>query len=105
MERLTRYSACRRSPPAPGSSSPLKSRAMAEIPEVATIPPGFRLIERLSPFNALVGPLYEKREAEPVSIGLAIEEKHTNSRGVCPGGLRATLAHPRTGSPMRRRSG
>ena len=57
-----------------------------------SIPEGFRRIERLSPFNALVGPLYERRDGEKVSIGLAIEAKHTNSRGVCHGGVLATLA-------------
>ena len=56
------------------------------------IPEGFRKIERLSPFNALVGPLYERRDGETVSIGLAIEEKHVNSRGICHGGVLATLA-------------
>ena len=50
------------------------------------IPEGFRRIERLSPFNALVGLLYERRQGDAVSIGLAIEEKHTNSRGICHGG-------------------
>ena len=39
------------------------------------IPEGFRRIERLSPFNALVGPLYERRDRDTVSIGLALEEK------------------------------
>lgn len=56
------------------------------------IPEGFRAIERLSPFNALVGPLYEKRDGESVSIGLVIEAKHANSRGICHGGVLATLA-------------
>lgn len=37
------------------------------------IPEGFHRIERLSPFNALVGPLYERRDGDAVSIGLAVE--------------------------------
>jgi acyl-coenzyme A thioesterase 13 len=78
---------------------------MPVVPEVAPIPPGFRLIERLSPFNALVGPLYEKREGETVSIGLAIDQKHTNSRGVCHGGVLATLADLALGYAMLARSG
>src|SRR4026208_443193 len=70
------------------------------------VPAGFRRIERLSPFNALVGPLYEKRDGDAVSIGLAIEQKHTNSRGICHGGVLATLAAPppglsRGGAPAR----
>jgi len=68
-------------------------------------PPGFRLIERLSPFNALVGPLYEKRSGGDVSIGLRIEEKHANSRGMCHGGLLATLADLSLGYAMLASSG
>ena len=69
------------------------------------IPEGFRRIERLSPFNALVGPLYERRDGDAVSIGLAIEEKHTNSRGVCHGGVLATLADLALGYAMLAKSG
>ena len=69
------------------------------------IPEGFRRIERLSPFNALVGPLYERRDGDAVSIGLAIEDKHTNSRGVCHGGVLATLADLALGYAMLARSG
>ena len=72
---------------------------------MAKVPEGFRRIERLSPFNALVGPLYEKRDGETVSIGLAIEQKHTNSRGVCHGGLLATLADLALGYAMLAKSG
>lgn len=53
---------------------------------------GFELMGGLSPFNALVGPLYRRDDAKGVSIGLRVEEKHTNSRGICHGGLLATLA-------------
>jgi uncharacterized protein (TIGR00369 family) len=69
------------------------------------IPEGFRKIERLSPFNALVGPLYERRDGETVSIGLVIEEKHVNSRGICHGGVLATLADLALGYAMLARSG
>ena len=69
------------------------------------IPEGFRKIERLSPFNALVGPLYERRDGEAVSIGLVIEEKHVNSRGICHGGVLATLADLALGYAMLARSG
>lgn len=55
-------------------------------------PKGFREMTGLSPFNALVGPLYQRRDDKGVSIGLRIEQKHANSRGVCHGGLLATLA-------------
>lgn len=69
------------------------------------IPEGFHRIERLSPFNALVGPLYERRDGDAVSIGLAVEEKHTNSRGICHGGVLATLADLALGYGMLAKSG
>jgi uncharacterized protein (TIGR00369 family) len=69
------------------------------------IPEGFRKIERLSPFNALVGPLYERRDGDAVSIGLVIEDKHTNSRGICHGGALATLADLALGYAMLAKSG
>jgi uncharacterized protein (TIGR00369 family) len=55
-------------------------------------PRGFLPIPRLSPFNALVGPLYQRRRGAVLSIGLRVEEKHANSRGICHGGVLATLA-------------
>jgi uncharacterized protein (TIGR00369 family) len=63
-------------------------------------PEGFRAIPRLSPFNALVGPLYERRSGDEVSIGVRIEEKHANSRGICHGGLLATVADLALGYAM-----
>ena len=47
---------------------------------------------RPNPFNEIVGPFYEHREGAEVSLGLRIEERHCNSRGICHGGLLATLA-------------
>lgn len=68
------------------------------------VPEGWRQIPRLSPFNALVGPLYERRGAgEVLSIGLHIEERHANSRGICHGGLLATLADLALGYAMQSR--
>jgi len=69
------------------------------------LPAGFRAIPRLSPFNALVGPLYERRRGDEVSIGLRIEEKHTNSRGICHGGLLATVADLALGYAMLAKTG
>jgi acyl-coenzyme A thioesterase 13 len=69
------------------------------------IPDEFRRIERLSPFNTLVGPLYERRDGDTVSIGLAVEDKHTNSRGICHGGVLATLADLALGYAMLAKSG
>jgi uncharacterized protein (TIGR00369 family) len=69
------------------------------------LPAGFEAIPRLSPFNALVGPLYERRKGDDLSIGLRIEEKHTNSRGICHGGLLATLADLSLGYAMLAKTG
>jgi uncharacterized protein (TIGR00369 family) len=68
-------------------------------------PEGFRLIPRLSPFNSLVGPLYERRRGDEVSIGVRIDEKHTNSRGICHGGLLATIADLSLGYAMLAKTG
>src|SRR5256885_9662045 len=67
---------------------------------MSTIPEGWRELRRLNPFNALVGPLYERRTGENLSLGLRIEAKHTNSRGICHGGVLATLADVALGYAM-----
>src|SRR6185295_2068227 len=67
------------------------------------VPEGWRPIPRLSPFNALVGPLYQRSAGESLSIGLRIEEKHANSRGICHGGVLATLADLALGYAMQSR--
>jgi uncharacterized protein (TIGR00369 family) len=66
------------------------------------IPPGFVRVERptRNPFNEHVGPFYERRQGEEVSLGLRIEERHLNSRGFCHGGLLATLADLALGYAM-----
>jgi uncharacterized protein (TIGR00369 family) len=72
----------------------------------ARVPSGFRPIPRLSPFNALVGPLYlKRRRGKPLCIGVRIEEKHTNSRGICHGGVLATLADLSLGYAMHAQAG
>jgi acyl-coenzyme A thioesterase 13 len=67
------------------------------------VPEGWRAIPRLSPFNALIGPLYQRGAGEALSIGLHIEEKHVNSRGICHGGALATLADLALGYAMQSR--
>ena len=69
------------------------------------IPAGFERMEQLSPFNALVGPLYARRDGDSISIGVRIEEKHANSRGICHGGMLATLADLALGYAMVAQSG
>ena len=62
--------------------------------KTAGIPEGFHLVQRAqpNPFNALVGPFYLRREGKDVSLGIRIEERHCNSRGICHGGFLATMA-------------
>jgi acyl-coenzyme A thioesterase 13 len=64
---------------------------MKDIPHV---PEGFVRVRRPkpNPFNEMVGPFFERRRGTEVSLGLRIEERHTNSRGICHGGMLATLA-------------
>jgi acyl-coenzyme A thioesterase 13 len=61
---------------------------------MSDIPEGFRRVQRptRNPFNELVGPFYARHEGRQVSLGLRIEERHTNSRGICHGGFLATMA-------------
>ena len=59
---------------------------------MADIPAGFTLFTRSSPYLDLVGPLYMKYEAGTLVLGMRIEERHCNRRGVAHGGLLVTLA-------------
>lgn len=59
---------------------------------MSQVPAGFQPLPSASPFNELVGPLYEQRAGRDVSLGLRVETKHSNSRGICHGGVLATLA-------------
>ena len=59
----------------------------------AAIPEGFTALRRgSSPFLSALGPLYAKNEGKGVVIGLRIEHKHLNTRGVAHGGMLVTLA-------------
>ena len=58
------------------------------------------MLFRSNPFNEMIGPLYERRRGAELSLGLRIEERHTNSRGICHGGLLATLADLALGYAM-----
>jgi acyl-coenzyme A thioesterase 13 len=63
------------------------------VSEAAEIPQGFKALRRgSSPFLSSLGPLYAKNEGSSVVIGLRIEEKHLNTRGVAHGGMLVTLA-------------
>jgi acyl-coenzyme A thioesterase 13 len=69
------------------------------------VPDGFRPLDRVSPFTGLVGPFYERRRGDDVSLGLRIEKRHANRRGICHGGLLATLADSALGYAMGAKTG
>ncbi|MBI3652565.1 MAG: PaaI family thioesterase [Acidobacteria bacterium] len=56
------------------------------------VPEGFAPLFRSSPFLHTIGPLYGKGEGANLIVGLRVEEKHTNARGLVHGGVLATLA-------------
>jgi len=61
---------------------------------MSDIPEGYQLEQRSrrNPFNDLAGPFYVRRRGKDVSLGVRIEERHTNSRSICHGGFLATMA-------------
>lgn len=69
------------------------------------IPAGFKPLPSASPFNELVGPLHEKRGEGVIALGLRVETKHSNSRGICHGGVLATLADLALGYGMMAKTG
>ena len=59
---------------------------------MSAIPEGYGPLPRSSNFLQMVGPLYCKPAGEGLILGLRIEERHANSRGIAHGGLLTTLA-------------
>lgn len=64
------------------------------------IPHEFVPIFRTSPFLDTIGPLYYRGEAEELSIGMRVAEKHCNARGSVHGGVLATLCDIALGYAM-----
>ena len=58
---------------------------------MSAIPPGFAPIDPASPFTELVGPFYVKHDGGAFAIGMMVEPKHQNSRGIVHGGMICTL--------------
>jgi acyl-coenzyme A thioesterase PaaI-like protein len=58
----------------------------------AAIPEGFERHFRQSPLTDPWEPIYSKRTADAVIIGLRLATPHTNSRGLIHGGLITALA-------------
>lgn len=65
---------------------------MSEVQGHSGIPAGFLPVERHGPFMGSIGPLWMKREGESLVIGVRIEERHTNLRGIAHGGMLVALA-------------
>jgi len=72
---------------------------------MSAVPAGYKPLPAASPFNELVGPLHEKRGAGATSLGLRVGRKHSNSRGICHGGVLATLADLALGYGMVAKTG
>jgi len=58
----------------------------------AGIPEGFTRLERGGPFLASLGALYAKKTGGGVVVGMRIEAKHLNTRGIAHGGMLVSLA-------------
>jgi uncharacterized protein (TIGR00369 family) len=64
------------------------------------IPEGFRPLFRTSPVLELIGPLFCRGEGSDLIIGLRVDAKHCNARGMVHGGILATLADVALGYTM-----
>jgi acyl-coenzyme A thioesterase 13 len=58
----------------------------------AAPPAAFALSKRSSNLLDLLGPLYESGKGPGYRVGLRVDERHTNSRGFCHGGVLAVIA-------------
>jgi uncharacterized protein (TIGR00369 family) len=59
---------------------------------MSNIPEGFEPIFRSSPYLDLLGPIYNKKSGKTLIVGLRVEEKHCNARGLVHGGVFSSLA-------------
>ena len=55
-------------------------------------PAGFEPLFRTSPFSDLLGPIFNKSTAAGLLIGIRVQEKHCNTRGIVHGGVLSSLA-------------
>lgn len=69
------------------------AHAIATSAEASSIPEGFEPVDRGSAFLALLGPVYMKQAApDRTVIGVRIDGRHTNVKGIAHGGMLTTLA-------------
>ena len=59
---------------------------------MSDIPEGFKAVEHTGPFLAQNGPLYCKKADGKLVLGIRIDDRHTNTRGIVHGGMLVTLA-------------
>ena len=57
----------------------------------ADLPAGFRPFSASGNFIAMIGPLYLRHEGDVVQLGFRVEPRHTNSFGMCHGGMLASF--------------
>lgn len=60
--------------------------------DMSVIPAGFEPIEHLGHYLTQLGPFHWKKADGKLVIGLRIEDRHTNTRGIVHGGMLVTLA-------------
>jgi len=65
---------------------------MPACDEECPVPPGFDRLQRGGPYMAALGPLYCRRAGTAIAIGMRIEARHVNMRGIAHGGMLASLA-------------
>jgi uncharacterized protein (TIGR00369 family) len=56
------------------------------------VPEGWTLLGQSSAFVRLLGPLHVKEAGDHRLIGMRVEEKHLNTRGIAHGGMLVSLA-------------
>lgn len=50
-------------------------------------PEGFEPLSRKNPFTELLGPVYQKTGSSALIVGLTVDRKHCNGRGIVLGGV------------------
>jgi len=71
----------------------------------ADAPDGFRQMALFDPFEAYVGPFFDRRHVGELAFGMRIAPRHANARGVAHGGALLTFADATLGSCVWESSG
>jgi uncharacterized protein (TIGR00369 family) len=62
------------------------------------VPEGFEPVPDGLGFTDVLQPLYRKVQGESISLGLLVDSQHSNTMGICHGGVLMTLADIAAGS-------